>query len=201
MRSRVERTAAGAGLRAARQPQSLYPSVAVFARPVKPKVPAPAIFAGLAPAAGLDTMLVYGPIMPARPTQPMVRTIMADEAKTPDQAAPNVQQFPTDYSTLSTIYTNFCRVNVTPEELVLDFGLSTQLTPNPSEPVRMTHRIVMNFYTAKRLMMALHNVVQKHENEYGVLELDFTRRARTPSGIRPGAPQIQGQPPRPGPHG
>jgi hypothetical protein len=80
-------------------------------------------------------------------------------------------------------------VSVTPEELVLDFGLNTQITPTPSEPIKLTHRVVMNFYTAKRLMNALMGVVGQHENAYGVLELDFQRRARNvprPPAPRPG---------------
>src|SRR5947208_979648 len=96
-----------------------------------------------------------------------------------------VNQFPTDYSQLSTVYTNFCRVSVTPEELVLDFGLNTQISPTPTEPIKLTHRVVMNFFTAKRLLLALNNVVNQHEGAYGVLELDFQRRARNiprPSG-------------------
>jgi hypothetical protein len=97
----------------------------------------------------------------------------------PEPPAGQPQQFPTDYSGLSTVYTNFCRVSVTPEELVLDFGLNTQVTPNPSEPIKLSHRVVMNFFTAKRLMTALMSVVNQHENVYGVLELDFNRRART----------------------
>jgi hypothetical protein len=118
---------------------------------------------------------------------------VADEPKTAPAPVPAAEaaqqpQFPTDYSGLSTVYTNFCRVSVTPEELVLDFGLNTQMTPNPSEPIKLSHRVVMNFYTAKRLMNALIGVVQAHESNYGVLELDFQRRARTmprPGG-RPG---------------
>lgn len=86
--------------------------------------------------------------------------------------------FPTDYTTLSTIYTNFCRVSVTPEELVLDFGLNTQVTPTPAEPIKLSHRVVMNFFTAKRLMNALIGVVSQHENAYGALELDFQKRVR-----------------------
>lgn len=119
---------------------------------------------------------------------------MADETKTPQPAAPAAAEggqqqapaFPTDYSSLSTIYTNFCRVNVTPEELVLDFGLNTQMTPQPTEAIKLTHRVVMNFYTAKRLLNALAAVVSQHERQYGVLELDFQRRANrgaAPSGV------------------
>jgi hypothetical protein len=115
---------------------------------------------------------------------------MADEPKTGTEAlttpAGQVPQFPTDTSGLSTVYTNFCRVSVTPEELVLDFGLNTAVTPNPAEPIRLTHRVVMNFFTAKRLLNALLGVVSQHENAYGVLELDFQRRARIAP--RPPAP-------------
>lgn len=121
---------------------------------------------------------------------------MAEETKAPSQEGQaqqgQVVQFPTDTASLSTVYTNFCRVNVTPEELVLDFGLNPQINPTPSEPIKLTHRVVMNFYTAKRLMNALIGVVSQHENAYGVLELDFQRRARNvprppapPSPVRP----------------
>jgi hypothetical protein len=114
---------------------------------------------------------------------------MTDEARpaTPETPPAALPQFPTDYSQLSTVYTNFCRVSVTPEELVLDFGLNTQMAPHPTEAIKLTHRVVMNFYTAKRLMNALLGVVSQYENTYGVLELDFQRRART--GPRPGQQQ------------
>ncbi|MFO0968218.1 MAG: DUF3467 domain-containing protein [Gemmataceae bacterium] len=110
---------------------------------------------------------------------------MSEPAKT--EAAPATPtQFPTDSSALSTVYTNFCRVSVTPEELVLDFGLNSQMAPNPAEPIKLTHRVVMNFFTAKRLLLALNNVVAQYENNYGALELDFQKRMRFVP--RPGAP-------------
>jgi hypothetical protein len=96
----------------------------------------------------------------------------------PPLAPQQPQQIPTDYSALSTVYTNFCRVSVTPEELVLDFGLNPQVTPTQTEPVKLTHRVVMNFFTAKRLLLALNNVVVQHENSYGAMELDFQKRVR-----------------------
>jgi hypothetical protein len=125
---------------------------------------------------------------------------MADEPKMPatteaqPAGAPQQppMQFPTDSSNISTVYTNFCRVSVTPEELILDFGLNTQVVPNAAEPIRLSHRVVMNFFTAKRLMNALLGVVSQHENAYGVLELDFQRRARSV-----GAPQRPGAGGRP----
>ena len=101
-------------------------------------------------------------------------------------AAPPAQQFPfnVDTSSLSTVYANFCRVTSTPEELVLDFGLNTQVTPAATEPMKLTHRLVLNFFTAKRLLGALHMALQQHENTYGVLEVDVGKRVR--STARPG---------------
>ena len=113
---------------------------------------------------------------------------MSDELRSPETkpAAPPAQDFVTDTSQISTVYTNFCRVSVTPEELVLDFGLNTQMVPTAAETVKLSHRIVMNFFTAKRLLGALMNVVQQHEGSFGALELDFQKRMR---GGRPMQPQ------------
>ena len=110
---------------------------------------------------------------------------MPEEAMPAGMPQGQQMQFPTDAAALSTVYTNFCRVNVTPEELVLDFGLNPTLQPTPTEPIKLTHRVVMNFYTAKRLMNALLGVVSQYENTYGVLELDFQRRARSAAARAP----------------
>jgi hypothetical protein len=109
---------------------------------------------------------------------------MADEPKKAPapaaEAAPQQPgQFSVDTEHLSTGYANFCRVTGTPEELVLDFGLNTTMQPVSAEPVKLTHRLVVNFFTAKRLLMALSMAVQQHEQVYGVLETDITKRART----------------------
>ena len=91
---------------------------------------------------------------------------MADDLGTQNAGGGQQQgqqpQVPLDTADLSTVYTNFCHVSVTPEELVLDFGLNPRFTPTPTEPVKLTHRVVMNFFTAKRLMIALMNVVNQH---------------------------------------
>src|SRR5580692_10825326 len=100
---------------------------------------------------------------------------MPDESKTPPAQIP---EFAMDSTTLSTVYTNFCHVTFTPEELILDFGLNTQTQPTPEQPIKLTHRIVMNFYTAKRLMNGLHFAVSRFEGMFGPLELDFQKRVR-----------------------
>jgi hypothetical protein len=120
---------------------------------------------------------------------------MADESKTAAPAAgqqPPRADFAVDASSMSTHYANFARVTGTPEELVLDFGLNTAMTPTQGEPVKLTHRLVLNYYTAKRLLMALGMAVQQHERVYGVLETDVQKRVRMqgtpPAGGRPGTP-------------
>jgi hypothetical protein len=120
-----------------------------------------------------------------------------DPKSSPAGGAENPQmqppQFAVDSSALSTVYANFCRVTGTPEELVLDFGLNTQMSPTPTEPIRLTHRLVMNFFTAKRLFHALGMAIQQHEQVYGMLEIDVAKRARgairspPPSPLRPGS--------------
>ncbi len=73
-------------------------------------------------------------------------------------------------------YANFCRVTGTPEELILDFGLNSQPYGVPTEPVQVKQRIVTNYYTAKRMLQALHLSVQRHEQAFGVLETDVQKR-------------------------
>lgn len=108
------------------------------------------------------------------------------------QAPPQMPHFNVDASGLSTVYANFCRVTGTPEELVLDFGLNTQMQPVPTEPIKLSHRLVLNYFTAKRLASALFQALQQHEMVYGVLEVDVNKRARggvpRPAGP-PGAPR------------
>ena len=74
------------------------------------------------------------------------------------------------------LYANFCRVTGTPEELILDFGLNAQPFGLPTEPVEVKQRIVTNYYTAKRMLQALHMSVQRHEQAFGVLETDVQKR-------------------------
>jgi len=52
-------------------------------------------------------------------------------------------------------YANFARVTATPEEVIVDFALN----PNPflagKQEVNVSQRLIVNFYTAKRLLGAL----------------------------------------------
>jgi hypothetical protein len=73
-------------------------------------------------------------------------------------------------------YANFCRVTGTPEELIVDFGLNKNMNPEPGETIEISQRLIVNFFTAKRLLAALHMAVQRHEAAFGVLETDVQKR-------------------------
>src|SRR4051812_49098022 len=84
----------------------------------------------------------------AESTTPAVETPVAVPA------APPVPQLVVDDSQTQGCYANFCRVTGTPEELILDFGLD--MAPMAAEKtVQMKHRIVTNYFTAKRMLAAL----------------------------------------------
>ena len=105
------------------------------------------------------------------------------EASTPNQPAQR-PQVEIDDSNASAAYANFCRVTGTPEELILDFGLNPQPFGVPKEPINVTHRLIVNFYTAKRMLQALSLTIQRQEAAFGVLETDVQKRV-VPSARRP----------------
>lgn len=76
-------------------------------------------------------------------------------------------------------YANFCRVSSTPEELILDLGLNPHPYATGETTVHITQRIIMNHFTAKRLLNALGMALQRHESAFGVLETDVRKRVRT----------------------
>ena len=91
------------------------------------------------------------------------------------------------------MYSNYCRVTGTPEELILDCCLSTNPQPGQVVELKVQNRIVLSFYTAKRLLAALHMAVQRHESAFGVLETDVSKRL-SPGAVA-AAPPTQRQTP------
>ena len=81
-----------------------------------------------------------------------------------------------DDSDASCSYANFCRVTGSPEELIIDFALNPQPMGVPSEAIDIDQRVVMNYYTAKRMLAALQMSIQRHEAVFGVLETDINKR-------------------------
>src|SRR5271157_380787 len=116
-----------------------------------------------------------------------------EHTPTPNPQATTTEVVVDDSATLPS-YSNFCRVTATPEEVILDFGLNPQPFATGRQEVKAIHRLVMNFYTAKRLLTALGMTIQRHEGTFGAIELDVRRRAA-------GTPQPYAGPGRVGPQG
>ncbi len=110
--------------------------------------------------------------------QPSAASTPAPEAQRP---------LSVDASKARASYSNFCRVTGTPEELIIDFGLNSQPMGVPNEPIEISERIVMNYYTAKRMLAALQMSVQRHEAAFGILETDVQKRVM-PGIMRPATP-------------
>lgn len=111
-------------------------------------------------------------------------TPQASLASTPTPEPVQRQPVQIDASKARAAYANFCRVTGTPEELIIDFGLNTQPMGVPSEPIEVTDRVVMNYFTAKRMLAALSMSLQRHEAAFGVLETDVQKRVM-PGVLRP----------------
>ena len=117
---------------------------------------------------------------------------MADS--TPKPAAPEQQPAATQPEIIlnetgaNSAYSNFARVTATHEEVIIDFCLN----PNPfhqgKQEINVSQRLIMNFYTAKRLLTALAMTLQRHEGTFGSIELDIRRRVQNQPIAVPGTP-------------
>ena len=114
---------------------------------------------------------------------------MPDDLRIPvDMPGPSAQQasgvrVPIRADKLSPIYANFFRVTGTFEELILDFGLHSGLTtPNGPEAIDLSHRVVVSYPTAKRLLETLARSVVQHEQLLGPIETDPQKRLRHQQG-------------------
>jgi hypothetical protein len=81
-----------------------------------------------------------------------------------------------DDSGVEASYSNFCRVTGTPEEVIIDFSLNPNPFNRQNQTVRVDKRLVLNHYTAKRLFAALQQTIMRHEQNFGVIELNVQRR-------------------------
>ena len=91
-----------------------------------------------------------------------------------------------DESNIQTSYVSGFRPTMGPEELMLDFGLNhVRPTGNKEQPVEIVFqsstRLIMSYFSAKRLAVALSRVVRRYEQEFGEIELNAAnRRIREP---------------------
>lgn len=113
----------------------------------------------------------------AQAAEAQAETAAESQAAQPQRAPQGVPLQVNDVNAVA-CYANFCRVTGSPEELIIDFGLNPQPVGVPKDPIEVKQRVIMNFYTAKRLLAALQMSVQRHEAVFGVLETDVQKRLR-----------------------
>ena len=108
----------------------------------------------------------------------------SDDLSQQAQQQPGSQQVQLrlDEREMATHYANAFRTNATAEEVMLDFGVNL---PNPAaQPekpeilFRITNRIVLNYYSAKRLAITLSQMIRRYEEQFGELELNVAQRRK-----------------------
>jgi hypothetical protein len=97
------------------------------------------------------------------------------------------KSLPYDYADMKESYANSIHLTQTPEELFIDFGVNINHPGPPKDKVKMTHRIAVSPYTAKRLQMLLNQAIERHEKTFGPIELDAQKRAKNPPADPPAA--------------
>jgi len=88
-----------------------------------------------------------------------------------------------DERNVETTYANAFRGHAGVEEVILDFGLNL-INPVAAQEgqqeiiFQVNQRVILNYYSAKRLALTLGQMIRRHEEQFGVLELDVSKRAR-----------------------
>ncbi|NIA06443.1 MAG: DUF3467 domain-containing protein [Actinobacteria bacterium] len=95
-----------------------------------------------------------------------------------------------DERNMRTSYANAFRTNGTAEEVMLDFGLNL-VAPAAQQPAggqgqqqqpeiifNVSDRVILNYYSAKRLAITLSQLIRRHEDQFGELEMDVAKRRK-----------------------
>ena len=88
-----------------------------------------------------------------------------------------------DERNMRAAYANAFRTHGTAEEVMLDFGLNlmspaAQQQGQPEISFQVNERVIMNYYSAKRLAITLSQLIRRHEEQFGELELDVSKRRK-----------------------
>ncbi len=84
-----------------------------------------------------------------------------------------------DETGMRTDYANAFRSSETAEEVILDFGMNSVRPAQQEQPeivFKANERIIMNYYSAKRLTIALGQLIRRYEQQFGELQLDVAKR-------------------------
>lgn len=100
------------------------------------------------------------------------------EERTTGAAVPRVKW---DASSMSTSYANVVNVSSTREEVTLLFGTNVTLFSGQEEvTVKLSDRIILSPFAAKRLKILLDNVMGEYEKRFGQLSIEPRVEPPTP---------------------
>ncbi len=91
-----------------------------------------------------------------------------------------------DHTGMGTTYANAFKTNATSEEVIVDLGLN-MVVPNPQAAAgdvagdilfQVNNRLILNYFTAKRLALSLGQIVRGYEEKFGELKLNVAERVK-----------------------
>ena len=121
------------------------------------------------------------------------------DAQAREQTGQQQVRLRVDSREMSTGYANAFRTHGTAEEVIIDFGLN-MVTQSPNQNggagagagaaatgqdagaaggeilFKLNDRVVMNYYSAKRLAITLGQIIRRHEDQFGELKLNVAER-------------------------
>lgn len=87
-----------------------------------------------------------------------------------------------DDSSMVTSYSNVCNVTSTREEVTLLFGTNQTLYTGQQElTVKLSNRVILSPYAAKRMYKLLEHVITQYESRFGQLNLGPAGAAAEPA--------------------
>jgi hypothetical protein len=85
-----------------------------------------------------------------------------------------------DDSGMTTSYSNVCNVSSTREEVTLLFGTNQTLYTGQKEvTVKLSDRIILSPFAAKRVLALLQNVMGQYEQRFGKLNIEIRPTGET----------------------
>lgn len=97
------------------------------------------------------------------------KEVQAETAAPKQAAAPTVRY---DDTGITNSYSNVCNVSSSREEVVLVFGMNNAWERDAGEVrVKLSSRIILSPFAAKRLAMLMDSVVKQYEGRFGPMDL------------------------------
>ena len=119
------------------------------------------------------------------------------EAQAQEQTGQQQVRLRIEQRNMATAYANAFRTGSTAEEVMLDFGLNQVVQTRSPDSARdegdagtqpvgeilfdVNNRIILNFYTAKRLAITLGQLIRRFEDQFGELKLNVSERGTNQS--------------------